>query len=234
MGMLALGLSYILVPMFALAESPESARPSLSCALARGRLLLAGAAAFGWQPGRCASPRCWPALSRWRCTWADDKALRTGMRRELGRSFRWSRSAGRAGRQPGLALALVLDVQVPRLAGWFGLCLIGVWLLSFLLGMLERILPFLGAMHAAGTGRRAPTPSALTDERALRIHFACHVAALAGLALALATDSAWIATAAALSGAPARWPSASFMRRCWRDCKGRELELAQTGAALFR
>ena len=90
---------------------------------------------------------------------------------------------------------------MPRLQTWFGLCLIGVWLLSFLLGMLQRILPFLGAMHAAGTGRRAPTPSALTDDRALRIHFACHVAALAGLALAAAADSALLAAAAALVGA---------------------------------
>jgi hypothetical protein len=56
-------------------------------------------------------------------------------------------------------------------------------------------------MHAAGTGRRAPTPSALTDERALRIHFACHVAALAGLALAVVADSGWLAAAAAAVGA---------------------------------
>ncbi len=106
---------------------------------------------------------------------------------------------------------------MPRLPAWFGLCLIGVWLLSFLLGMLERILPFLGAMHAAGTGRRAPTPSALTDERALRIHFACHVAALAGLALALAADSAVLdRRRGRWSAPPVRWRSASFTPRCWR------------------
>jgi hypothetical protein len=56
-------------------------------------------------------------------------------------------------------------------------------------------------MHAAGTARRAPTPSALTDDRALRIHFACHVAALAGLALALATGSAVLGLLAAVVGA---------------------------------
>ena len=90
------------------------------------------------------------------------------MRRELGRSFTLVK-IGWAGLAASLVLAagLVLDLPVPRLATWFGLCLIGVWLLSFLLGMLQRILPFLAAMHAGGAGRRrAPTPSALTSERA--------------------------------------------------------------------
>ena len=100
-----------------------------------------------------------------------------------------------------LALALALEWPVPRLQAWFGLAVIGVWLLSFALGMLQRILPFLAAMHGAGAGRRAPTPSSLTHERALAIHFWCHVTALGGLAAAIALDSAWLATAAAAVGA---------------------------------
>jgi hypothetical protein len=67
--------------------------------------------------------------------------------------------------------------------------------------MLQRILPFLAAMHAGGAGRRAPTPSALSHDPVLRIHFACHIAALAGLALAIAADSGLIAAAAAAVGA---------------------------------
>ncbi|MEO8656348.1 MAG: hypothetical protein ABI409_19655, partial [Ramlibacter sp.] len=188
---------------FALAESPAERSQLVSCALAAAALVLAGLAVFGWAPvalriaallaGALAVALHLALMAR---------ALRTGMRRELGRSFRLVK-IGWGGLVASLllALALALELPVPRLAGWFALSLVGVWLLSFLLGMLERILPFLGAMHAAGTGRRAPTPSALTDDRALRIHFGCHVAALAGLAAGLAADSAWITAAAALVGA---------------------------------
>lgn len=203
MGMLSLGLSYILVPMFALSESPPERTQLLSCALAAAALLLAGVAAFGWSvvPLRSAALLCGAAAVAVHLHLMF-KALRTGMRRNLGRSFLLVK-IGWAGLAASLvlSLALTLELPVPRLPAWLGLCLVGVWLLSFLLGMLERILPFLAAMHAAGTARRAPTPSALTDERALRVHLRCHVAALAGLALALITGSAVLAALAALAGA---------------------------------
>jgi hypothetical protein len=203
MGMLSLGLSYILVPMFALSESPPERAQLLSCALAAVALLLAGGAAFGWTvtPLRIAALLCGAGAVAVHLHWMF-KVLRSGMRRDLGRSFALVK-IGWAGLVASLvlALALALDLPVPRLAAWLGLFLVGVWLLSFLLGMLERILPFLAAMHAAGTARRAPTPSALTDDRALRIHFACHVAALAGLVLALATGSTLLAVLAAAVGA---------------------------------
>jgi hypothetical protein len=96
---------------------------------------------------------------------------------------------------------MVLELPVPRLATLYGLCVVGVWLLSLLLGMLQRILPFLAAMHAGGSGRRARTPSSLTHEAALRVHFAGHVAALALLGLAAVLDNAWLVRAAAMAGA---------------------------------
>lgn len=203
MGALALGLSYILVPMFALAEAPAERSQLVSCALAAAALVLAGLAAFGWEPVplRIAALLA-AALAVSLHLWLMAKALRTGMRRELGRAMLLVKIGwGGLAASLVLALALVLELPIARLPAWLGLCLIGVWLLSFLLGMLERILPFLGAMHVAGAGRRPPTPSALTDDRALRIHFACHVAALAGLALALAVDSPLLAAAAAAVGA---------------------------------
>lgn len=203
MGLLALGLSYILVPMFALSEAPAERWQLTSCGLAAAALVLAGLAAFGWASGplRIAALLA-GAMAVGLHLWLMAKALRTGMRRELGRSFLLIKIGwGGLAASLVLGLALVLELPVPRLQTGFGLCLIGVWLLSFLLGMLQRILPFLGAMHAAGTGRRPPTPSALTDDRALRIHFACHVAALAGLALAAVADSPLLAAAAALVGA---------------------------------
>jgi hypothetical protein len=203
MGLLGLGMSYILVPMFALSDVPRERTQLTSCALAVLALMLAGVAVFGFAAtalrgaalvAGAAAVVLHLQLMR--------QSLRTGMRRELGRSFTLVK-IGWAGLAASLVLAagLVLDLPVPRLTTWFGLCLIGVWLLSFLFGMLQRILPFLAAMHAGGAGRRAPTPSALTNELALRIHFGCHVAALGGLALAIATGSGVLAAAAAVVGA---------------------------------
>lgn len=202
MGLLALGLSYILVPMFALADAPDPRQQLISGALALAALGLAGAAALGLAPlplRLLALPMGFIAVGLHLLLMA--QALRSGMRQALGRSFTLVRIAW-AGllASLALALALVLQVPVPRLDQWFGLCLVGMWLMSFLLGMLQRILPFLAAMHG-GTGRRAHTPSSLSFEPALRVHFGCHLAALALLASSIAADSRWLMLAAAIVGA---------------------------------
>jgi hypothetical protein len=132
-------------------------------------------------------------------------ALRTGMRRHLGRSFTLVRIAWVAlvASLVGV-LALVRDAPVDGIAPLFGLVLIGGWLLTFLLAILQRIVPFLASMHTAQAKPRGkglpPTPSALTAERPLAIHFTCHLAALALLAIAIAADSAFTVRAAAAIG----------------------------------
>jgi hypothetical protein len=203
MGMLVLGLAYILVPMFALADAPSERSQLISFDLAAAALALAALAGLGLAPVplRCA------ALLAGACAVSQHvvlmtRVLRAGMRKELGRSFTLVK-IGWGGLLVSFAFgfAVVLQAPLPRLPAWFGLCLIGVGLLTFLLGILQRILPFLAAMHAGGAGRRAPTPSALTDDRLLRIHFSCHLAALAGLALALLADSGWLVAGAAAIGA---------------------------------
>ena len=206
MGLLALGLAYILVPMFALAPNPPD-RPALaSCALAVAALLLAALAALDVAP----LPLRVTAIALGAAAAALHlrlmrAALAGGMRRELGRSFQLVRIAwALLAASLALALAFVLDAPLPGLAQLFGLALVGGWLLTFLFGMLQRILPFLASMHAGGAGRgakRPPTPSSLTAERPLAWHFACHLAALGGLALAIVIDNAWIAAAAAAVGA---------------------------------
>ena len=157
MGMLALGLSYILVPMFALSAAPDE-RAHLLCALAWLALLLAAAAAFGIAPQGCASPR-----SRGRRRVAMHLrlmagALATGMRRELGRSFPLVRIAWGCSRRAWRPRSA--SCWTRRSTAWptlFGLLLIGGWLLTFLLGILQRIVPFLASMHAARRqARRRP------------------------------------------------------------------------------
>ena len=203
MGMLVLGLAYILVPMFALADAPGERSQRVSFSLAASALALAALAALGLAPVplRCAALLA-GALAVSLHVVLMTRVLRAGMRKELGRSFTLVK-IGWGGLLASFAFgfAVVLDAPLPRLPAWFGLCLIGVGLLTFVLGILQRILPFLAAMHAGGAGRRAPTPSALTDDRLLRVHFSCHLAALAGLALALGAGSGWLAAGAAAIGA---------------------------------
>lgn len=212
MGLLAFGLSYILVPMFALADAPKDRKQLVSCALAVVAIVLAALAAPGLLPDvlAAAAPQT-PIVLRLVALLAGAAAvllhlrmmltaLRTGMRRELGRSFTLVR-IGWGGLLASLvlALALTLGAPVPRLPLLFGLFVIGVWLMSFLFGILQRILPFLAAMHG-GSGRRARTPSALTHDGALRVHFFCHLGAMTLLALAIIFDSSWLTLAAAVVG----------------------------------
>lgn len=208
MGLLVLGFSYILLPMFALAGVPDERRQLVSGAAAIAAVALAGAASFGIAPLalRLAAVGA-GTLALALHLQLMRHALRTGMRPELGRALRLMQLGWAS-----LALALVLAAAIvlglpaaadagPRL---FVLAVVGGWLLSFLFGVLQRILPFLAAMHAAQGRRRPPTPSALTAERPLVWHFAAHATALALLAGAtLAGDgaaAARLAAAAAIAG----------------------------------
>jgi hypothetical protein len=123
-----------------------------------------------------------------------------------------------------VALAVVHDAQVDGIATQFGIVLIGGWLLTFALAILQRIVPFLASMHASqvqSSGRSLPpTPSALTAERPLVIHFACHLAALALVAVAVAAGSAAAVRVAAAVGTAGALAFAAFfavaMRRMRR------------------
>ena len=206
MGMLALGLSYILVPMFALSAAPDERPAWASFAFAVLALLLAGAAATGVAPRVLDTLAVGAGLAavglHLRLMTA---ALETGMRRHLGSSFAlvriaWALLVGSL----VLALAVVHDAPHEGMATLFGLVLIGGWLLTFLLGILQRIVPFLASMHAGqvqtGGKRFPPTPSALTAARPLAIHFVCHLAALALVAFAVAAGSPLAVRAGALAG----------------------------------
>lgn len=207
MGMLALGLSYILVPMFALSAAPDDRVALASAALAAAALVAAGIAAFGVaaQPLFVAAiiAGAGAAALHLRLMRA---ALREGLRRELGRSFRLVRiSWALLAASLALALGMVLDAPIEGLATLFAITLVAGWLLTFLLGILQRIVPFLASMHAGGSPARPrrlpPTPSSLTAERPLAVHYACHLAALALLAVAVLADSTLAARVGALVGA---------------------------------
>ena len=202
MGMLALGLSYLVVPMFALARMPDERLVLASCACAVAALCAIAVAAFGVAalPLRVAAVAAGglAALLHLRLMAG---ALRTGMRRELGPSFTLVR-IGWAMLVASLAAALGVAVEAPfdGMAALFGVTLIAGWLLTFLLGILQRIVPFLASMHSSRGSARPPTPSSLTFAQALRVHFVAHLAALAALLAGVAFDSPWTVRIAAVAG----------------------------------
>ncbi|MCO5099681.1 MAG: hypothetical protein M9885_02075 [Burkholderiaceae bacterium] len=204
MGMLALGLAYILVPMFALSPAPDETKVRVSAGLAALALALgAAAAAFdAW-----ALPLRISALAAGGAAVALHlklvlQALRTGMRRELGRSFRLVRLAwALLVASLVLALATIVVPDVPLLSTLFGIALVPGWLLTLVLGMMQRIVPFLASMHKAPGTKLPRTPSSLTAERPLAVHYACHLAALALLAIGAIADAKSIVLAASFVGA---------------------------------
>ncbi len=203
MGLLALGLAFVLLPMFTLGRVPADRRQIESGVLALAAVALAAVAAL------------WPAQGLLLRTLALALGIAavalhlylmrgiftTAMRRDLGTSGRLMK-AGWA----GLALALLAAAAaLPAEAGsvWarlFGLVAVAGWLLTFLLGILQRILPFLASMHAGQRLKRGPTPSALTSEAPLRWHAGAHAVALALLAVGLAWPSPVLIRLAGVAG----------------------------------
>jgi hypothetical protein len=147
------------------------------------------------------------------------RVLATGMRKRLGLSFLLVRvgwimlpSALVAG------IAALWGVAGNNGAVLFGFLLLFGWLLTFLLGVLQRILPFLASMVVASPARGGPAiVSVLADAAALKLHAACHILALALLAAAIVANNAVIARlggAIGLIGAIAfAWFTADVIRR---------------------
>lgn len=217
MGLLVMGFGHILVPMFALADNPSPRWSRLSLGLALAALCGVLLVVLGYLP-----QACWGvsiglgAVALLVHIALMLQALRSGMRRDLGASFVLVRVGWVALLASLLvALARVLDAPPVFSASLFGVLLLG-GLLTVLLGVLSRIVPFLAAMHAAGGSRRAPTPSSLTAQRPLDIHFVCHLAAMLGLLVAVLIDSAWLVRVSALLGLVGALAFGIFFVIAWR------------------
>jgi len=206
MGVLAIGLSQFLLPMFALspAPAPRAAKRTLALALAALALaaldrliigesvLLAAAAALGLAAAIAHVVSMEAALAR-------------RLRPPLGPAFQLIRVGW-------VSLIASLGLALPIALGWraegalaaFGVLLVVGWLLTFLLAVLQRIVPFLASAHAGGGARGLPLVSSLQPGGSLAVHRVLHFAALAGLLVAIAAqaeDLAHIAAVAGLAGA---------------------------------
>ena len=179
MGLLAFGFSFILIPMFTLSRGMPTWRGSLTLGVS---LLAIGLACFGLvYTTKLVVYACF-ATGLAACIiylWTMVEMLKSGMRKRLGIPFVLIRLSW-------ALLPFSLLVGVLAFSGWmegrawtlFGFMLLAGWLLTFLLGILLKIAPFLASMHSAvGDGRPARL-SSLTPEMPQKALILCHPTAL--------------------------------------------------------
>lgn len=189
MSMLACGFSYVLVPMFGLSPSPDAR-------VARGTFWLGASAVVVVSIGLLGNS-LWAMnigaaaglIAAGLYLQGMVQAMRKRMRRRLGISFVLVRA--------GLVLlpvSIVLGATFqngwlgPNGAALFGFVLFYGWLLTFLLGILQRIMPFLASMHAARAGGQPPLVSEISARPAPMVHAVCHLIALPLVAAGIVLD----------------------------------------------
>jgi len=179
MGMLALGFSYVLIPMFVLGPAVPDAvgkRTALASALALatgsgGALLGSGPlAALGAVLGLVAMGLYFHGMAG---------TLKTRMKKRFEPFFRlvWVAWAMLA-LSLLLGLALALGAPLDPWAGLWGFILVFGWLLSFVTALLQRIIPFLASMHSSALGGKPALLSRLAPKGPVEIHLAGHATAL--------------------------------------------------------
>ena len=201
MGMLALGFSHVLVPMFALSSAPAKRPAYAAFAAAVVAIVLgtAGAAHGSALMLTIAGVIGFAAAAAH--LWLMHIALTTGMRKRLGLSFVLVRAAWACLLlTPLIGLAALYDWAGPNGATLFGLVLLGGWLMTFLFGILQRIIPFLASMHVTQAKGAPPLLSELAADGPLTVHAVCHGIGMVGLAAAIILDNGMIVRGAAAIG----------------------------------
>lgn len=184
MGLLAAGLSNFLLPMLAVGPPPPARRSYAVLALAVAAIVLA---VLGWTKAGALLGLAAAAGH----VWLMERSLRARLRPPLGTAFVLVRVSW---------ACLLASLVVAALGGTpalFGLLLVPGWLLTFLLGVLQRIVPFLASVHALGGER--PLASRLTPPRLLAAHAALHLGALALLFIGFHAAGTALGLAAALA-----------------------------------
>jgi hypothetical protein len=227
MGLLAVGFSYILIPMFALAPTPANL-PSLAIFVAAIVAIAAGVfGALTDSRVALASAALMGLATAGGYLWTMYRVLVTGMRKHLGLSFILVRGAWIMLPTALLAgLASIYGIAGNAGPALFGFLLLFGWLLTFMLGILQRILPFLASMSVTPPAKGGTAiASVFADAATLKVHAMCHALALAGLVAAIIADNATLArlgSTIGLIGAVAfAWFTADVIRRMAQSTPGR-------------
>jgi len=222
MGLLALGLSCFMLPMFALSPPPSGMLATASLALALGAIALALiATVLDRQPALLAVACALGFAAAIVHVIMMEKSLAARLRPPLGAAFLLVRAAW-------VCLAASLAAGAALMLGWlperfvvvFGVLLVPGWLLTFVLAVLQRIVPFLASVHAGAHGRGPALVSSLTPERTLDVQRWLHLSATALLIAGAAFQSAAGVRLAAAIGLAAAIAFAVFFTTVMRRLRG--------------
>ena len=223
MGFLVLGFSQILIPMFALSSVPPKPLSLATFAAAVIALVLGTLGALAGSRGTLAVAALAGLAAAGCHLWMTSHVLTAGLRKDLGLSFVLLRVGWIMLPLTLLAgLAALYRITDHNAAILFGFLLLFGWLLTFLVGILQRILPFLASMFLTPPARGGkPIASKSASAMPLKIHAACHLLALVAIAIAIVTDNGLIAEifcVVGLLGAIAfTWFTADIIRRLLFD-----------------
>ena len=219
MGLLVLGFSHILVPMFAMATAPAKRPSFVSFGVTASALVLGTVGALANSRNLLAFAAFVAIIAAAMHLRLMLGVLKSGMRKRLGLSFVLVRAAWVL--LPAallVGLAAIFDLAGTNGATLFGFLVLFGWLLTFLFGILQRIMPFLASMFAPAVANGGTAiVSEFANARSLKIHAICHGLALALLTAAILlgdTTLARLGSAAGLAGALAfAWFTADVVRR---------------------
>ncbi len=201
MGLLVFGFSQILVPMFMLSRALPTAPGWFELALSALAIALATIGALVASNSLIISAGLVGIIAAGAYLWLMRSAYRTAMRKRLGLSFILIRLSWMI-LIIGIATSVVVATGTTIKNGTtlFVFLMLAGWLLTFITGILQRIMPFLASMHKIGLGGRPPLLSELTAERPLVIHAVCHICALALCSAGIVLEMPVIIQSGALFG----------------------------------
>jgi hypothetical protein len=189
MGFLAVGFGNILVPMFALSPNPPARQGWISYGLLTtglaGVIMGLQLDQSGVIIASALAGLAGSALHIKNMIWC----LQNGMRKKLGLSFVMIKGAWAMMLASQLCgIALVLDLAGDQGPALFGFLLVFGWLLTYIKGMLQRIVPFLAAMNMSKRNHKPPRLSELAAGYPLKLHALCHWFAVLACTLFIALD----------------------------------------------
>jgi hypothetical protein len=215
MGMLAMGFSFVLMPMFAVGTPPGGAADRLSAWLG-GAALVCGFVGLSFDLRPLAYAAAGIGLAAAACHLrAMVRVMKTRLKTSLGGSFLLVRLGWAMLPASIVAGTLALAGVSAQSAPLFGFLLVFGWLLTFLLAVMQRILPFLASMHSIGPGRSVVPVSAITAAGPLRVHLVCHVLALILVAGGIAGDNVLAVRLGATAGVAGAAAYAVFGGLIW-------------------
>ncbi|MCK4862282.1 MAG: hypothetical protein KAS85_10260 [Rhodobacteraceae bacterium] len=216
MGLLIGGLCLILIPMFVLSQSLPNRPGWFQLGLAVVALI-GYMAAYVYQSQTLA----WLSIAAGLGAsavyiWQMRKVQKSSMRKRLGLSFVLIRTSW-AFLVLGLMLGgLVMSgIELAFAPPLFGFFLLAGWLLTFLTGILQRIMPFLASMHASGSSGLPVMVSELTAELPLKIHAYCHFSALLLVSVGIVINVAVLVLTGAFLGAIGAIAFVVFAMNVW-------------------